>query len=251
MNEGFIYAVGIGPGSSDLLTPMAVDALERSRIVAGYPPYLELIKEFIKGKETISTGMRAEVERCEKALDAAQAGQVVSVVSSGDAGVYAMAGLLFELNERRGDSVRIEVVPGVSASNAAAAALGAPLMSDYATISLSDLLTPTDVIRKRLKAVAEADMVCAVYNPAGRKRRELLTEMIAVFKEKGGSDLVCGYVKHASRPNQTIWLGTISEFPFDEIDMSTLVIMGNSRTEIINGKMVTRRGYRMPDEHGV
>jgi len=175
----------------------------------------------------------------------AVAGKTVSVVSSGDAGIYGMGGLLLELVDENQADVEVEIVPGITAANAAASVLGSPLMNDFAVISLSDLLTPQDVIRERFAKVAEADMVCALYNPSSKKRKELIKEVIQKFSEINGNDLVCGIVKNATRGSEESWIGKISEFPFDMLDMSSIVIIGNSQTSLVNGKMVARRGYRL------
>jgi len=238
-----IYAVGIGPGARDLLSSKAVSALESSDVIIGHGPYIKQIEDLIKDKEIISSGMRHEVERCTKALSLASEGNTVSVVSSGDAGIYGMGGLLIELADENKVDVEIEVIPGITAANAAASVLGAPLMNDFAVISLSDLLTPKEEIRKRIAKVAEADMVCALYNPSSRKRTDLIIEVIHKFCEISGNDILCGIVKNATRENEESWIGVISEFPFDILDMSTIVIIGNSQTVLINGKMVARRGY--------
>ena len=240
-----IYAVGIGPGARDLLSPRAVHALKTSDVIIGHGPYIKQIQDIVVDKEIISSGMRREVERCTEALNQAVQGKTVSVVSSGDAGIYGMGGLLLELVGENKADVEVEIVPGITAANGAASVLGGPLMNDFAVISLSDLLTPQDVIRKRIAKVAEADMVCALYNPSSKKRKELIKEVIHKFCEISGNDLICGIVKNATRENEESWIGTISEFPFDMLDMSSIVIIGNSQTSLINGKMVARRGYRL------
>ena len=238
-----IYAVGIGPGDPGFLIPRARKVLEEVEVVVGYRPYLELISELTAGKELVSTGMRGEVERCRRALEIARSGRSVAVISSGDAGIYGMAGLLLELEEKREDPLEVVVVPGVTAASAAAAALGAPLMNDFVVLSLSDQLTPQEVIRERLNAVAAADLVCALYNPQSRSRRELLREVVAEFIRQRGPETVAGLVRNAGRAGESRWLGRLDELPVDEVDMVTIVLIGNSRTAIINDRMVTRRGY--------
>ena len=242
-----IYAVGIGPGGLEFLTPAARRALDEAEVVVGYRPYLELVAEITAGKELVSTGMRGEVERCRRALELARSGRRVAVVSSGDAGIYGMAGLLLELEEGRDDPLEVVVIPGVTAASAAAAALGAPLMNDFAVMSLSDQLTPIAVIRDRIRAVAAADLVCALYNPQSRSRRELLREVIDEFIRCRGPETVAGTVRNAGRCGQQCWLGLLKDLPVDQVDMVTVVLVGNSRTAIVNRRMVTRRGYQVAE----
>ncbi len=247
MNQGKIFAVGIGPGGADLLTPRAHEVLMRAEVVVGYRPYLDLLGNLIDGKDIISTGMRGEVERCQSAITKALQGRVVAVVSSGDAGIYGMAGLLLELEEKEDDPLEVEVVPGVTAANAAAAALGAPLMNDFAVLSLSDWLTPLEEIKHRVKVVAAADLVCVLYNPQSHSRRELLPEVINEFARVRGESTVAGTVRNAGREGEKCWLGTLTELPVADVDMVTVVLIGNSRSFIINNRMVTRRGYQVTD----
>lgn len=243
MGRAKIFAVGIGPGGAEFLTPRAHEVLINADVVVGYRPYLELLGDLIADKEVLSTGMRGEVARCQAAIAKARQGDVVAVVSSGDAGIYGMAGLLLELEEKEEQPLDIEVVPGVTAANAAAAALGAPLMNDFAVLSLSDWLTPLEEIRRRVKAVAAADLVSVLYNPQSRSRRELLPEVIKEFISARGASTVVGTVRNAGRDGEKCWLGTLSELPVEEVDMVTVVLVGNSRSAVINNRMVTRRGY--------
>ena len=245
--SGLVYAVGMGPGSEDLITPRAVSAIQNSDVIVGYTNYLKLYPQKLwEGKEIISTGMRGEVERCTSALKNAAAGRTVSVICSGDAGVYAMAGLLLELIDKNSEfaDLSFEAVPGVTASLAAGAVLGAPLMNDFATISLSDLMTPQEIIKKRLKAVAAADMVCVLYNPASRRRRDLIRFAVNEFSESQGGNGLVGIVHHATRPDEESYITTLDKFPFDEIAMNTVVIFGNSQTVCRNNRMYTQRGYQ-------
>ncbi|MEA1921889.1 MAG: precorrin-3B C(17)-methyltransferase [Pseudomonadota bacterium] len=247
MNQGRIFAVGIGPGGLDLLAPRAREVLERVDVVVGYRPYLDLLGDLIVNKEVVSTGMRGEVARCQSAIAKARQGSMVAVVSSGDAGIYGMAGLLLELEENEETPLIVEVVPGITAANAAAAALGAPLMNDFAVLSLSDWLTPLEEVKRRVKAVAAADLVCVLYNPQSRSRRELLPEVINEFVVARGESTVVGTVRNAGREGGECWIGNISELPVAEVDMVTVVLIGNSRTAIINNRMVTRRGYKVDE----
>lgn len=244
-NTGIVYAVSIGPGAPDLLSPRAEAVLKQCTVIAGYTAYLKQVESLLAGKTIISSGMRGEVERCEKALDAALAGHAVAVVSSGDAGIYAMAGLLLELIEQdKYAGVEVKTIPGITAASAAASLLGAPLMNDFAVISLSDLMTPEAVILKRLRGVAKAGLVCALYNPGSVKRKQLIRDAVAIFAETSGSDTLCGIVHDASRSEESGKICTLAEFPFTEIDMTTLVIIGNRQTVLRHGKMYTRRGYQ-------
>ncbi len=247
MTVGKIFAVGIGPGGAEFLTPKAHKVLISADVVVGYRPYLDLLGNLIDGKEVVSTGMRGEVARCQSAIAKARLGKVVAVVSSGDAGIYGMAGLLLELEEKENEPLNIEVVPGVTAANAAAAALGAPLMNDFAVLSLSDWLTPLEEIKSRVKAVAAADLVCVLYNPQSRSRRDLLPEVINEFILARGDSTIVGTVRNAGREGEKCWLGTLAEVPVDEVDMVTVVLIGNSRSAIINNRMVTRRGYKVAE----
>ena len=243
-----VFAVGIGPGSPELLTFQARRVLEQCTAVAGYRLYLDQIRELLDGKRLIPGAMRQEIARCREALEAALAGETVAVVSSGDAGVYGMAGLLLELTEReRYCSVEIEVVPGITAALAAAALIGAPFMNDFAVLSLSDLMTPKELIQKRLYAVASCDMPAALYNPRSTRRHELLEEAVSVFRDAGG-DLPCALIHDACRDKQRIELTTLGTFPFEHVWMTTIVIIGNSATIVRDGRFYCRRGYREKHE---
>ena len=243
-----VFAVGIGPGSPELLTFQARRVLEQCTAVAGYRLYLDQIRELLDGKRLIPGAMRQELARCREALEAALAGETVAVVSSGDAGVYGMAGLLLELTElERYRSVEIEVVPGITAALAAAALIGAPFMNDFAVLSLSDLMTPKELIQKRLYAVASCDMPAALYNPRSTRRHELLEEAVSVFRDAGG-DLPCALIHDACRDKQRIELTTLGTFPFEHVWMTTIVIIGNSATIVRDGRFYCRRGYREKHE---
>ncbi len=243
--KGTVFAVGLGPGNADLTAPRALEAIKRSDVVAGYSKYVARIGSLIEGKRLISTGMTKEVERCEAALAEAAKGLTVAMVCSGDAGVYGMAGLLIELVERKPayKGVEVEVVPGITAATAAAASLGAPLMNDFSIISLSDLLTPSELILKRLAAAADSDMVCVLYNPRSNSRHELFDKALELFEAKLGPDGVYGMVRNACGENEAKRCGRLSELPVEEVDMSTVVVFGNSQTRILGGKMLTLRGY--------
>ncbi|MFQ8889721.1 MAG: precorrin-3B C(17)-methyltransferase [Bilophila wadsworthia] len=196
-------------------------------------------------KPVIQNGMKGEVERCLSALEAALDGQNVCMVCSGDPGILAMAGLLYELRARepRFGDIPIRVLPGITAATIAAASLGAPLQNGFSLVSLSDLLVPADEVRRNIRSVAQSLLPVALYNPAGRKRRALLDETLAVFREHRGRDVLCAYVKNAGREQETKWVGKLSEFPAAEVDMSTLIIIGGPRTRLDSGVLYEPRGY--------
>jgi len=226
-------------------THRAEGAIGRCAVVVGYRPYLELIEDLTVGKELLSSGMRKETERCLEALRRAAAGQTVALVSSGDPGVYGMAGLAIELAEAHGFDVEIEIVPGISAAGAAASRLGAPLMLDYACISLSDLLVPWEGICRRLEAVAAADLVVALYNPKSTKRVEQIEQAAAIFRRHRPGPTPVGICTAVGTDEERVEIADLATFLQREIGMRSIVIVGNSSTKIIRGRMVTPRGYRV------
>lgn len=238
-----IYVVGIGPGGYDQMTKRALDAISVSNVITGYDCYIDLIKDLIKEKKVFSSPMKKEVERCKKALEFALEGNTVCMISSGDAGVYGMAGIMHEVCEKYPD-IEIEVIPGITACCSAAAVLGAPLINDFVVISLSDLLTPWENIEKRLKFASEADFVVCIYNPSSKKRADYLKKACDIMLESKGNHTPCGYVKNIGRDGEVYKICTLSELKNEMVDMFTTVIVGNSYTRIINGKLVTPRGYR-------
>lgn len=220
-----------------------MEAIAASSVVVGYTPYLETIADLTEGKRRIASGMTHEIQRCREALARAAAGDTVALISSGDAGIYGMAGLALELAEAEGLCVPMEIVPGVTAATAAAACLGAPLMLDFAAISLSDLLVPWEVIRRRLEAVAAADLVAALYNPRSKKRVRHLQEAIAVFRAVRPGHTPVGVVTAAGQDGQSLVLSDLDHVLDEQVDMRTLVIVGNTSTRRIGPWMVTARGY--------
>lgn len=239
---GKLYVVGLGPGDTAHLTPAAAAAIAEAEVVTGYGTYLDLIPELLRGKESFATGMRQEVERCREALRLAREGRRVALVCSGDAGVYGMAGLVLELAD--GEELPIEIVPGVSAVQAAAARLGAPLMHDFAVISLSDLLTPWETICRRLEAAAAADFVVALYNPKSRGRTTQLDAARAILLRHRAPATPVGIVRNACRADESLLVSDLAGFPSEPVDMFSLVIVGNSSTFVdAAGRMVTPRGY--------
>ncbi len=228
------------------MTLEARAALDWADIIVGYRTYIDLIRDDYAHKELLSTGMRGEVERCRLALERAAQGQRVAVVCSGDPGVYGMAGLLLELAEEY-PSVQVEVVPGVTAANAGAAVLGAPLMHDWCSISLSDLMTPWETIERRLRAAAQADFCIALYNPASYGRASHLQRACDILLEHRSPQTVCGLVRNIGREGETSSVMTLAQLREVQADMLTCVFVGNSQTREIGGRMVTPRGYQRRD----
>ena len=237
-----LYVVGIGPGSYENMTVRAQEALRNSDILIGYTVYIDLVKEHFPDKEMLTTGMRKEVERCELALEKAAEGKDVAMICSGDAGVYGMSGLIEELALKY-EGVEVETIPGVSAVLSGAAILGAPLMHDFAVISLSDLMTPWEKIEKRLRAASAADFVICLYNPSSHKRHDYLQKACDLVLENQSPETVCGIAKNIGREGESTEVLTLRELRDTEVDMFSTVFIGNSQTRNINGKMVTPRGY--------
>ena len=234
--------MGIGPGSYENMTVRAQEALRNSDILIGYTVYIDLVKEHFPDKEMLTTGMRKEVERCELALEKAAEGKDVAMICSGDAGVYGMSGLIEELALKY-EGVEVETIPGVSAVLSGAAILGAPLMHDFAVISLSDLMTPWEKIEKRLRAASAADFVICLYNPSSHKRHDYLQKACDLVLENQSPETVCGIAKNIGREGESTEVLTLRELRDTEVDMFSTVFIGNSQTRNINGKMVTPRGY--------
>lgn len=238
-----IYVIGIGPGCRDLMTQEAISAMEDAEVIVGYKTYIKLVEDFVKDKEVVQNGMRKEVDRCQDAIDIAKTGKKVAVISSGDAGIYGMAGLILELITKQELDIPVKVVPGVTASIGAAAVLGAPIIHDFCHISLSDLLTPWEVIEKRLRLAAEADFVICLYNPRSKGRSEHLANAFKIMGEfKDGSTPV-GIVKDVGREDQEKFICTFDTMDFERVDMTTMVIIGNKSTYIHDDLMITPRGY--------
>ncbi len=238
-----IYVVGIGPGEMEGMTLRAKKALESCDVIVGYTVYVALVQEHFPDKEFLTTPMRQEVKRCELALEKAAAGQTVAMICSGDAGVYGMSGLIEELAERY-PGVEVETIPGVSAVLSGAAILGAPLMHDFAVISLSDLLTPWETIEKRLLCAAQGDFVICIYNPSSHKRKDYLQRACDLLLQYASPETVCGIARNIGREGEEITVLSLQKLRDTEVDMFSTVFIGNSQTKCINGKMVTPRGYR-------
>ena len=236
--------MGIGPGEYEQMTIKAVKALEDCDVIIGYTVYVDLVKEHFPGKEFLTTPMKREVERCELAFEKAAEGRTTAMICSGDAGVYGMSGLMLEIGQRY-PQVEVEMICGVTAAIGGASVLGAPLIHDFAVISLSDLLTPWEKIEQRLLAAAQADFVVCLYNPSSKKRHDYLQKACDLMMKYKSEDTVCGTVVNIGRDGEEGTLYTLKELRDIQVDMFTTVFVGNSQTRVVNGKMVTPRGYRI------
>lgn len=250
--KGRLLIVGFGPGGADHVTPAAKKAIESADVVVGYITYINLVRPLLSGKKIVATGMTEEISRAKKAVDYAKEGKTVAVVSSGDAGIYGMAGLIYEVLKSEGwkppqngeaDSVEVEVIPGITAISSVASLLGAPIMHDFCSISLSDLLTPWEVIRRRVEAAAEADFVLVLYNPKSGRRTWQIGEVQKILLKHRDPKTPVGIVKSAYRPAQRIVLTDIEHMLEHEIGMLTTIIVGNSNSYVYEGRFITPRGY--------
>ncbi|GAC1430440.1 MAG: hypothetical protein PVS3B3_23100 [Ktedonobacteraceae bacterium] len=258
-HKGYLTIVGLGPGSRDLMTPRAVQAIQACDVIIGYRAYIEQIRNLLHEKEVHESELTHEVERATLAVRSARSGRYVCIVSSGDAGIYGMAGLVLDILSHsteeavsnilptdiamREPELQVEVVPGISALNASAALLGAPLMHDFAVISLSTLLTPWETIAHRLSAAAEADFVVVLYNPTSSRRTWQLEEAQHLLLASKSATTPVGLVRNAYRPGQKVWHTTLEHLHENNIDMFTTVVIGNSCTRVQQGRMITPRGY--------
>jgi len=241
-----LTAVSLGPGDPHYLAPRAKETLLQAEVIVGYKTYMDLIDpELLKGKEAISTGMMDEIRRCQVAIEKTLDGKDTAVVSSGDAGIYGMAGLILELLAEQDllDKVEVEVIPGIPALSAAAALLGAPLMHDFAVISLSDLMTPWEVIQSRIEAAVKADFVLVIYNPRSKKRNWQLDKVRELILEHRDKQTPVGIVRNAMRDGQSLKITTLSNLDKSGVDMLSILVVGNSLTRVLGGRMVTPRGY--------
>jgi precorrin-3B C17-methyltransferase len=237
---GKLYVIGIGPGGLKHMTIRATEAIVESDIVVGYNKYIDMIEPLLEGKEIFSTGMTGEEQRCQKALELCK-DKIVSVISTGDSGIYGMAGLILQL---RVDE-EVEVIPGVTASSAAASVLGAPLMHDNCNISLSDLMTPYELIKKRVELAAEGDFVISLYNPKSKGRPNYLRENIDIIRKHRAGTVPIAVVKNALREGQEVNISTLDTFDENIVDMMSIVIIGNSQSYVLDGKFITPRGYKV------
>ena len=244
MSRKLVSVVGLGPGNAQFLTAQAQAALQNADVLCGYTVYIDLVRPHYPEKEVYTTGMTREIDRCRWALEAAQSGKAVALVCSGDAGVYGMASPLLELAGAYPD-VEVEIVPGLTAALSGAAVLGAPLAHDFCVISLSDRLTPWEVIEKRLACAAAGDFCVALYNPSSKGRADYLAKAVRILRANGKADeTLCGVVRSIGREGQSSCLLTLAELEQTAVDMFTTVFVGNAATQNLCGKMVTPRGYR-------
>lgn len=240
-----LYVVGLGPGEKEKMSGEAIEVLRQAEIIVGYTTYVRLIKEMVGDKEIVSTGMKQEIDRCKKAIELAKSGKEVAVISSGDAGVYGMAGLILELTSKMDQPLVVKVIPGITASIAGAALLGAPLMNDFCHISLSDLMTPWEMIEKRLHAAASADFVICLYNPRSKGRPKHLAKAMEIIQQYKSKTTVVGLAKDVGRPREQSILTTIKDLDETLVDMTTVVLIGNKETYVADNKMITPRGYQL------
>ena len=238
-----LYVVGIGPGAYEKMTIEAAEALKKSDVIIGYTVYVDLVKDHFPGKEFLTTPMKKEVDRCVLAFEEARKGKTAAMICSGDAGVYGMSGLMYEVGVNYPE-VELEIIPGVTAATGGAAVLGAPLIHDFCLISLSDLLTPWEKIEARLWAAAQADFVVCLYNPSSKKRHDYLEKACNLMMKYKSPETVCGIVGNIGRDGEALEVMTLEELKTTKVDMFTTVFVGNSQTKNINGKMVTPRGYK-------
>ena len=239
-----IYIVGMGPGREEDMTQEALTVLDSCDVIVGYTVYLNLLGERFLGKTYLSTPMRQEVERCRMCYEEAKKGKRVALICSGDAGIYGMASLMYEMSAEY-PSCELTVVPGITAASSGAAVLGAPLNHDFCVISLSDLLTPWETIEKRLHAAGMADFVICLYNPSSKKRADYLQKACDILLQYRDVGNICGYVKNIGREGETYQILSLKELRDTKVDMFTTVFIGNSRTMELNGRMVTPRGYKL------
>ena len=237
-----IYVVGIGPGSLSGMSEEAARAIAKCDVIVGYKVYTDLVRDLCAGKEVIESGMRQEIERCRMCLELAKSGRSVALICSGDAGVYGMASPMLEIAAQENYS-DVVIIPGVTAALSGAAALGAPVGHDFCVISLSDLLTPWELIEKRLRLASEADLCVVLYNPSSRKRADYLKRACEVMSTILPPDRPCGYVRNIGRDDSAKHICTLAELAEEQVDMFTTVFIGNSQTRIEGGWLITPRGY--------
>jgi len=239
-----IYIIGMGPGKEEMMTGEAIQALENSDVIIGYTVYVKLLGERFAGKEMLTTPMRQETERCRLCFEEAAKGKQVALICSGDAGIYGLASLMYEMGKDYPETELI-VIPGITAANSGAAVLGAPLNHDFCVISLSDLLTPWEKIEKRLIAAAEGDFAIAIYNPSSHKRKDYLMRACDILLRVIEEERPCGFVENIGREGTRAVTCTLKELRETQVNMFTTVFIGNSGSELVNGKLITKRGYQL------
>lgn len=243
--KGKLTIVGFGPGSKEDMTIRAVNAIETADIVTGYTTYIDILKEYFPNKNFKSTGMMREIDRCRSAIEDASSGKNVAIVSSGDSGIYGMAGIIYQLVDEMNVDIDVEVVPGVTAASAAGSILGAPLMHDLAIISLSDLLTPLDLIMKRIDSAGQSDLIVCIYNPRSKGRPEYLSQAADILLKHRSAETPVGIVRNIGREGEVKIITTLGNIRYEDVDMFSTVIVGNSQTYVSNGRMITPRGYKV------
>lgn len=244
MKKGKIIVAGIGPGSEENITPAVLNVIRSSEVVIGYKYYFRFIKNIVSADTLcVDTGMKKERERGEEAFRYAEEGKSVCVISSGDSGIYGMASLVLEMKNDKESDIEVEVLPGISAFQKAAALLGCPVCHDFCVISLSDLMTPWEKIEKRIQAAADADFVTAIYNPKSNERYWQLYRLQEIFLQSRSADTPVGYVRQADREGEQVTVTTLADFNPEEVDMFTIVIIGNTESYISDSKIITPRGY--------
>ena len=234
-----LYVVGIGPGGRENMTFRSVEVIKSCDCIVGYTPYIEYLGDLVEGKELFSTGMKGEIERCKAAIDMVKEGKNTAIISTGDAGLYGMAGPILELAQ----DIEVEIIPGVTAAFSAASEIGSPIMHDYASISLSDLMTPWGVIEKRLENAADADFVITIYNPKSKGRKDHLKRAIEIISQCRNGNTPVGIVRNSGRPNTEVMITTLEEMDYNLVDMLCVLIIGNSNTYINDNRIITPRGY--------
>ncbi len=246
MNEARLYIVSTGPGTIDLIPQAAREAIKKSECIIGYKTYIDMITPLIGGKDVFGNGMRQEIDRCTLAVNTLRDGRDVAMICGGDAGVFSLAGLIFELAEEA-EYDQITVIPGITAATAAAALLGAPLIHDFVVLSLSDLLTEADLIKRRVKMAIEGDYVLVLYNPKSIKRLELYNWVLEEYRANCSSETPVGIVRNGYRKDQSVVCLTLEEAftRQDLVDMRTVVVIGNSSTKRVGDRMITPRGYNV------
>ena len=243
--RGKLHVVGFGPGGKDDMTIRAVRTIENADVIYGYTKYIEILRPIFPDKEYKYNGMTKETERCRLAIEEAMTGKDVAMVSSGDSGIYGMAGIIYELAFSMGADIDIDTIPGITAASSSASILGAPLMHDTALISLSDLMTPLDLIMKRVDRAADSDMIICLYNPKSKGRTEYLEQARQIMLKYKSRETPVGIVRNAGRPDEIHWFTTLGDLDDSKVDMFCTVVIGNAGTYVKNDRMITPRGYKI------
>lgn len=243
--RGRLHVVGFGPGGKEHMTFKAAETIQNADVVTGYTTYINMLRPIFPDKEYKATGMMKEVERCRMAIEDAMSGKDVAMVSSGDSGIYGMAGIVYQLADEMKADIDIDTVPGMTAASTAASVLGAPLMHDLAIISLSDLMTPIDLIMKRVDCAGEGDMIVCLYNPKSKTRTKYLSDAQQILLRHRSPETPVGIVRNAGREDERAQITTLGDLDKADVDMFCIVIIGNSQTYVSNGRMITPRGYRI------